>query len=243
MDAVAMRTGYEEVGSPDVSGFVTEDDTPVDNFAQEKQQRLLTESLYSSGYAPPVAEDGCPRPFIAAANVGLYGTLKDDPLVPDVLLSLDVEIAKDWWAKRNRVYMVWEMGKLPDVVIEIVSNNEGDELGAKRRRYAKMKIPHYVVWDPQELLGDKMLHVFELRGDLLVPTESHFFASVGLGLVAWKGVFEGRHELWLRWRTADGRLLPTGAERADAAQSRADAAEAHAARLAAKLRDLGISLD
>lgn len=159
MDGAATRTAYEEVGSPDVSGFLTEDDTPVDNWASEKQQRLLTEPLYSSGYAPPAGDDGQPRPFVVAANVGLYGTLKDDPLVPDVLLSVDVEIAEDWWAKKNRTYMVWEMGKLPDVVIEIVSNKEGDELGAKRRRYAKMRIPHYAVWDPQRLLGDEALRV------------------------------------------------------------------------------------
>lgn len=33
---------------PDVADLVTEDDTPVDNFASEKQQRLLTGALYSA---------------------------------------------------------------------------------------------------------------------------------------------------------------------------------------------------
>ena len=33
---------------PDVEHLVTEDDTPVDNVFSEKQQRLLTEPLYSS---------------------------------------------------------------------------------------------------------------------------------------------------------------------------------------------------
>lgn len=32
---------------PDASSLVTEDDTPVDNFASAKQQRLLVSSLYS----------------------------------------------------------------------------------------------------------------------------------------------------------------------------------------------------
>ncbi len=37
-----------EVIAPDVSHLITEDDTPVDNFPSEKQQRLLTGCLYSN---------------------------------------------------------------------------------------------------------------------------------------------------------------------------------------------------
>ena len=33
---------------PDIDDLVTEDDIPVDNIFSEKQQRLLTEPLYSS---------------------------------------------------------------------------------------------------------------------------------------------------------------------------------------------------
>jgi hypothetical protein len=33
---------------PNVDALITEDDTPVDNLPSEKQQRLLTEPLYSS---------------------------------------------------------------------------------------------------------------------------------------------------------------------------------------------------
>jgi len=32
----------------DIQDLVTEDDTPVDNLLSEKQQRLLTEPLYSA---------------------------------------------------------------------------------------------------------------------------------------------------------------------------------------------------
>ena len=49
---------------PCVDHIVTEDDTPVDNIFSEKQQRLLTEPLYSS-WTPG-------RLFLAAANVGLF---------------------------------------------------------------------------------------------------------------------------------------------------------------------------
>ena len=53
---------------PDIQHLVTEDDTPVDNMPSEKQQRLLTEPLYSSWAGP-----GAGRPFLAAANVGGLG--------------------------------------------------------------------------------------------------------------------------------------------------------------------------
>ena len=52
----------EIVTELDISHLVIEDDTPVDNFQSEEQQRLLVEPLYSSKVLP--------TPFLAAANVG-----------------------------------------------------------------------------------------------------------------------------------------------------------------------------
>lgn len=37
-----------DFSAPDITDRVTEDDTPVDNFQSENQQRLLVEPLYSS---------------------------------------------------------------------------------------------------------------------------------------------------------------------------------------------------
>lgn len=108
---------------PDISHLVTEDDAPMDN-PSEKQQRLLTESLYSS-WSPSI-------PFLAAANVGLFYALHQPPVVPDVLLSLEVSLAEDWWQKQHRSYFFWEFGKLPEVVIEIVSNRQGTGKQARR---------------------------------------------------------------------------------------------------------------
>ncbi|MEO7328052.1 MAG: hypothetical protein ABI193_05710 [Minicystis sp.] len=142
-------------------------------------------------------------------------------------------------------------------MIELVSNREGDELGGKRRRYAKMAVAYYVVWDPSKLLGETTLRAFELRGDLYVSMGRIWFENVKLGLVVWEGVFEGRHDRWLRWCREDGSLVLTGAERADEekaradeaqtradeAQTRADEAQTRAERLAARLRALGVDPD
>ena len=115
----------EIVTELDISHLVTEDDTPVDNLQSAQQQRLLVEPLYSSGVLP--------TPFIAEANVGLFYKLKGDPIVPDVLLSLGVRRAEDFSQKQNRSYFVWEFGKVPEVCIEIVSNQEGDELSLSKK--------------------------------------------------------------------------------------------------------------
>lgn len=100
---------------PNVEHLVTEDDTPVDNIFSEKQQRLLVDTLYSSN---PFGD----KSFVASSNVGVYYGLHKPAVVPDVLLSIDVNYPKDIWEKSHRVYMIWEIGKRPDVVVEIVSN-------------------------------------------------------------------------------------------------------------------------
>ena len=253
-----------EVPRPDVSAVVTEDDTPVDNFPSEKQQRLLTEPLFSSWSGPPPTEPGVLRPFVVAANVGLFATPKEPPLVPDVLLSLDVILHQDLWEKEHRSYFIWEFGKSPDVVIEVVSNREGEELGTKLRRYAWMRVPYYVVWDPAGHLRGPELRAFEMRGHEYAPLEQARFDAVGLGLAAWEGSYEGRRDRWLRWVDLDGNVVPTGTERAEQEhsraeqehsraeqersraeqeRSRAEQAQARAEQLAARLRALGIDPD
>lgn len=102
---------------------------------------------------------------------------------------------------------------------------------------------HYVVWDRLGTLGPPGLYAFELRGDLYQTMKDPWFESLGLGLVEWHGTFETMNERWLRWRLADGSLVLTGAERAEAERARAEAASARADALAAKLRALGIDPD
>ncbi len=219
--------------SLDVSHLVIEDDMPVDNFQSAQQQRLFIDALYSS--------KAVPQPFIAEANVGLFYRLKGDPIVPDVLLSLNVQRAEDWTDRRNRSYFVWELGKVPDVCIEIVSNKEGDEVGlspksrqkgktlTKKEIYAKIGIPYYVVFDPlQQIQGEtdlnqSLLRVWMLAGGRHVEItpaigitevgQMVWLEGVELGLTLWPGAFEEEiPRLWLRWCDRTGQVIPTGAE-------------------------------
>jgi Uma2 family endonuclease len=231
----------------DISHLVIEDDTPVDNFQSAQQQRLLVEPLYSAG--------ALTMPFIAEANVGLFYKLKGDPIVPDMLLSLDVQRAEDYDERRDRSYFVWEFGKVPEVCVEIVSNQEGDELAlsqksrkkgrtiAKKEIYARVGVPYYVVFDPlqqiQDQMDDALVKVFsispegytELSPSLSAETMGRivWLSSVGIGLTLWEGQFEDEvTRIWLRWCDREGRVIPTGAELAREAKVRAGNAELRA---------------
>jgi len=207
---------------PAVDHLVTEDDIPVDNFFSEKQQRLLTESLFSWS-----ASVGQPRSFVAAANVGLYFAYRRPPLVPDVLLSMDVELPADLQPKSNRSYFVWEYGKPPDVVIEVVSNREGGEDTEKLAAYARIGVRYYAIFDPAKLLADQELRVYRLEAtEFHKMDEPIWFSGIGLGLAIWQGQFEDHDDTWLRWVDSSGNLVLTGHERSE--------------RLAEQLRQLGI---
>ena len=79
--------------------------------------------------------------------------------------------------------------------------------------------------------------------------------ELGLGLATWDGWYAGDEARWLRWTDANGILIPTGRERAEAEAHRAEAEKRRAesaenrardletklAQYAARLRDAGLS--
>lgn len=198
--------------------LITEDDEPVDNLPSEKQQRLLTETLYSSWAGP-----GAGRPFLAAANVGVFYMARRPPIVPDVFLSLDVEVPEDWWEREHRSYFLYDYGKPPDVVIEIVSNKEGEEDDEKKLKYAWMRVPYYVIFDPLLQIMPEMLTVYRLADFGYERQEALQFPHLKLGLELWDGMYEGKQTTWLRWVNEDGIRIPSGRERAEAEHQRAEA--------------------
>ena len=233
---------------PNIDHIVTEDGAPVDNQFSEKQQRLLVEVLYCS-WQPG-------ETFVAMSNVGLFFAIRTPPFVPDVLISLGVSSPADPFPKKNRSYFVWEYGKAPDLVLEVVSNNEGGEDTLKLKGYAKLGITYYIIYDPEEHLSSKPLRVYRLVSGRyeLDTSESPVFASLGLGVRIWPGLYEDMSQTWLRWTTAEGQLLLTGKERAssevqradkekqraDKEKQRADQAERETEKLRAKLKQMGI---
>lgn len=273
--ALAVARGYPATGPnspldprlwPDLSDVETEDDEPVDSPLVEKEQRLLTEPLYSSWDGP-----GDGRPFWALANVGLFYRGYHPPVVPDAMLSLDVAAPQDFEPKANQSYFTWVIGKLPDVVIEIVSKRPGGEDSRKLELYAEIGVPYYAIHDPYQRLGPELLRVYRLVVRHYERMPDGRMPEVGLSLALWEGKYEGSRATWLRWFDLDGVVIPTGAERieagrqraeteaqraeaeaqraeteaqrAEAEAQRAEAAVKQAERLAAQLRALGIDPD
>ena len=117
---------------PKVDHLITEDGKPVDNLYVAELYRLLTEPLELSWTGTDEE-----RRFVTMTNVGLFFANRNPALVPDFLLSLGVVLPQDLLKKENQSYLVWEFGKPPDVVGEIVSDRRGGEGTVKLRAYAR----------------------------------------------------------------------------------------------------------
>jgi Uma2 family endonuclease len=251
---LALTQDGESTSEPlviDWEAIITEDDAPVDNYVTEQHLGLLTDTLYDSW-----SHSRHGKAFIVAADVGLFFSPTAPPVVPDVFLSLGVRKPADRTHKRNRSYFVWEVGKPPEVVIEIVSNQEGDEDGRKLASYARLGIQYYAIFDPL-YLSDEVLRLFVLRNRRYVEQAGRWMPEVELGLTIWEGRHQGTEGIWLRWCDQNGAPVPTAGEqveqqrrraeeerrRAEEEHRRAEGERIRADKLAAKLRALGIEED
>lgn len=185
--------------------------------------------------------------FFVGGNMFLYFSAlqikKNDFRGPDVFVALDVD-----GRKTRKSWVVWEEGKSPDVVIELLSEStERVDRGEKMRIYERvMRVPVYVLFDPVS----GALEVYSLDSQFgyrrVDPDDQgHFPVPIlGLGL----GVVHGTHRMdeadWLRWFTSDGHVVRTSDEiiaaqdraRAEAEQGRAEAEQGRA-ELAARLAE------
>lgn len=226
LDETPKSAAYTQVGEytrmrPDgtfeveTSHLITSDDTPVDNLISEKQMRLLTEPLYASWQHSQYGQR-----FIATANVGVFARpVNPAVVVPDVLLSLNVDPLHGKRINEVKSYLIWEFGKLPDLVIEIVSNRQGNELKDKLLDYLTLRVDYYVVFDPmgelQREMGGQSIIAYSRNNRNYVRMTTLWFEELELGLTRWQGQFENTDYAWLRWCDRDGNVILTGKERAD----------------------------
>lgn len=144
--------------------------------------------------------------------------------------------------KRDRKsWVVWEEGKGPDVVIELLSDSTADK--DKNEKFLiyqdRLRVPEYFWFHP--LTGE--LAGFVLQDGAYKPIEpdeqgrlvSH---QLQLALAKWHGTFGDEQSSWLRWVTLENKLLPTGRERAEQAQQKADELEAILAQYRARFGKL-----
>ena len=124
---------------------------------------------------------------------------------PDCFVLLGGNVQSIW---DNNRYLVWEVGKAPDFVLEIGSPSTWrNDLGEKRDLYARLGVVEYWMFDPSG--GDH--YGFALRGERLVDGE---YSELEMREDADGGVsgHSAVLNLELRWR--EGRLRfydPVGA--------------------------------
>ncbi|QVL34744.1 Uma2 family endonuclease [Telmatocola sphagniphila] len=94
----------------------------------------------------------------------------------------------------NRFYFVWRMGKVPDVVLEIVSDRRGREASGKFESYARIGVPINVIFAPQEFLKIGLLNAYRLEEGEYLPIDPVHLGDTGLGLLLWNGEFENCRE-------------------------------------------------
>ncbi|MFQ5859660.1 MAG: Uma2 family endonuclease [Anaerolineae bacterium] len=170
----------------------------------------------------------------------------------------DFFVIKDVDGTRYRdTWVVWEEGgRYPDLIIELLSPStaETDKTDKKDLYERTFRTPEYYWYDPasQELVGWRLQAG---RYERMTPNaEGRLWSEVlGLWLGTWEGEFQGERAVWLRFFDADGQLVLTGEEaaqaeaeaerqraedaeqRAEAERQRAETAEAELARLRADL--------
>ncbi len=146
---------------------------------------------------------------------------------PDFFAVLDVP------RRERKSWVIWEEGKGPDVVIELLSSSTAAvDKGKKKRVYQDlMRVPEYFWYDPfsTEWAGFGLTNgVYEPRE----PDEAGRLISrkLDLALVRWDGEYKDVEARWLRWETLEGELLPTAREMAEEERRRADNLAAELAR-------------
>jgi Uma2 family endonuclease len=134
--------------------------------------------------------------------------------------------------RERKSWVVWQEGKGPDVVIELLSESTAaQDKGEKKDIYQdRLRVPEYFWFDPftAEWGG------FTLRNRGYEPlTEDGqgrlTSQCLELALVRWDGVYQDVEARWLRWVTLEGTLLPTPQEVATETQQQAAEAQQHVA--------------
>ncbi|MEC4816856.1 MAG: Uma2 family endonuclease [Scytonema sp. PMC 1069.18] len=222
------------------------EDEPVENTGQPILAGALRESLEISGFIQPQ--------MLIASNFGLCATVNGQFVVkaPDWVYVPSVNQVLG----ERKSYTPNLEGDVPTVVMEFLSDTQGEEYSVKRTYppgkwffYEQiLQVPIYVIFDP----NGGLLEFYQLenrRYELKQPDENgrHWIDSISLFLGTWQGTKEARTGYWLRWWDQTGHLLPWAVElieqerqRAEQERQRAEQERQQKERLIAYLQSQGI---
>jgi Uma2 family endonuclease len=196
------------------------DDTPVDNELQDLIPSLL-KAILAMAWSQRMD-------WFFGADMGVYYDPNLPAIVPDGFLSLGVERYFDESLRRS--YAIWEEKQVPILVLEIVSQTYRGEYSTKKDQYANLGVLYYVVYNPDRRRKARF-EVYKLVNDeyQLLAGNPIWLPEVDLGIGMERGTYQGIPREWLYWYNKQGKRLLTPEERA--------------AKLADKLRDLGVDPD
>jgi Uma2 family endonuclease len=156
---------------------------------------------------------------------------------PSRNFAADAMVVKDCDPRPRRIYKIWEEGRVPNVVFELVSaGTKKEDLDFKPVLYERLGIAEYFLYDP---LGEQIrpqlqgYRLMEGTFDSIRPDSAGRLHSEELGL--WLRVEDGD---LIMYDAATGEKLLTEAEAKDVALQ---AAEAEVRRLREELRRHGLA--
>lgn len=250
---------------PDHTQLPEEDGTFVKNFQEHPQSILLTDSL------GPVLQRLHPDGrYCIGQDSGIYWRETDPPEqgaeAPDWFYVPNVS-ARPEKGKYRRSYVLWREHLAPLIALEFATGNGAEERDATPllitdegeiqkpgKFWVYEQIIHIPYYGILEINNDKLdvYHLVDFSYQKLDPNErGHYpIPPLGVELGLWQGSYQNQTQFWLRWWDSEGNLLLIGDERAELEQlkteqerQRAEQAEQKAARLADKLRAMGIDPD
>ncbi|HEY9865408.1 MAG TPA: Uma2 family endonuclease [Candidatus Obscuribacterales bacterium] len=210
----------------------TQDELPYDDgVPMETQRHKMQMDLLIDPLIPWLEprEDG-----YVGGNMFLYFSLaqvrNQDFKGPDFFAVLGVP------KKERKSWVVWEEGKAPDVIIELLSPStaQEDKTNKKIIYQNQVRVPEYFWFDPFK--PDDLAGFILSNGSYepIFPNQFNglFSQQLGLSLVRWSGVYKTVETVWLRWATPEGEILPTidelSAQKAEEAQRQAEEARRQA---------------
>lgn len=228
------------LATPDIQVPPIQAELPYDDGIPMESARHKTQmDLLIDGLMPWLAErkDG-----FVGGNMFVYYSLAQlrnkDFKGPDFFVVLAVPQGE------RRSWVVWEEGKAPDLVIELLSNStaSADKNEKKLIYQNQMRVPEYFWYDP---FNSEDLAGFSIQKGVYQPITANaqnqlVSQSLGLGLQLWQGKYQGINATWLRWANLTGDLLPTPEEKQ---RQRADKAELQLLQTARNLVETGMNVE
>jgi len=230
MKASVVPNDEPMVTLPVTWSLPTQEDLPCDDgIPMETQRHKMQMDLLIDGLTTWMDQQ---QGGYVGGNMFIYFSLDQvrhqDFRGPDVFVVLDVP------KKERKSWVVWEEGKAPDIVIELLSESSlAVDKGRKKQIYQDyLRVWEYYWYDPFN--PDDWAGFVLVRGkyEPLPVNEQGYLVSPCTGLVLrrWTGDYRGVHTTWLRWAYPDGQVLPTAQELAQQAQQEARLAQQAAAQ-------------